>query len=121
LAIAAHADETAKGDRLPGATAGESIATKAAEMQPAELQPEAFINGVSTGLIGAFRLNADGSLSLAADELRGLGLIPDRRALAADGTIDLNRLPNVTYAYDEPAQAIRFTAGDRQRIARTAV
>lgn len=130
LSIAAHSDEPAKGDRLPitdsamraavipetEATDMESVA--ASLPQPAGLQLEAFINGVSTGLIGAFRMNADGSLSIAPDELRELGLIPDPAALAADGTIDLKRLPDVSYAYDEATQSISFTAADRRRVAR---
>jgi len=129
--VAAHSDELAKTDRLTQTDGRETIVAKAAEQQPIEqtsmsetaapavrLQLETFINGVSTGLIGSFRLNDDGSLSLAPDELRDLGLIPDPQALASDGMIYLNRLPNVTYEYDEAAQAIRFTAGDRQRIAR---
>ncbi len=130
LSIAAHSDELAKGDRLPVTDAETSVAvasdTEAADTdsvaaslpQPAGLQLEAFINGVSTGLIGAFRLNADGTLSIAPDELRELGLIPDPAALASDGMIDLNRLPDVSYTYDEATQSIDFTAADRRRIAR---
>lgn len=130
LSIAAHSDEPAKGDRLPVVDAELSTAAApemetsdmesvaAALPQPAELQLEAFINGVSTGLIGTFRLNADGSLSIAPDELRELGLIPDPAALAADGMIDLKRLPDVSYTYDEATQSIDFTAADRRRIAR---
>jgi outer membrane usher protein len=122
LTIAAHPHELAKGDRLPGADGGESILTGAAAGQLPEedviLQLEAFINGVSTGLIGSFRLNGDGSLSVAPDELRELGLIPAPRALAPDGMVDLTGLPHVAYDYDEAAQAIRFITGDGQRVAR---
>ncbi len=131
LTMAAHASEASKGDRLPGADETKEIAAGAPEAWPldqdsvaedqtpsVDLQLETFINGVSTGMVGGFRLNADGSLSVAPDELRELGLIPDPRALAPDGMIDLKRLPGITYVYSEVDQAIRFTAGDRQRIAR---
>jgi outer membrane usher protein len=131
LTIAAHADELAKANRLPEAGVVESIVTEPAEAPPVrptlvadadlqaiEFQLEAFINGVSTGLLGAFRRRPDGSFSVAPEELRELGLIPDSKALDSDGMIDLGRLPDVTYDYDEAAQAIRFVAGDRQRIAR---
>ena len=108
LTIAAHADELAKSERLTPTDGGESIVAKVAELQPLEdlsvaeaaaqafLQLETFINGVTTGLIGAFRLNDDGTLSVAPDELRELGLVPDPAALAADGMIDLSRLPHYT-------------------------
>lgn len=120
LTIAAHADELAKGDRLPEAGAAASILAGTAETPPvlSGLQLEAFINGVTTGLLGAFRLNADGSLSVAPEELRELGLIADPKAIGPDGMINLRQLPNVAYEYDEVAQAIHFTTGDRQRIAR---
>lgn len=131
LTIAAHADERAGDGRLPEASAAESLAKTTADAPPVlrpavadagmetfDLQLETFINGVSTSLLGSFRMNADGSLSVAPEELRELGLIADSTALGADGMIDLRRLPQVAYEYDEATQAIHFTAGDRQRIAR---
>lgn len=129
--IAAHADELANKSLLPETGVAESIATATADtppvLQPAiadteaqgfDLQLEAFINGVSTSLLGTFRMKADGTLSVAPEELRELGLVADAKALGPDGLIDLRHLPNVTYEYDETAQAIYFTTGDRQRIAR---
>ncbi|WP_119392981.1 fimbria/pilus outer membrane usher protein [Taklimakanibacter lacteus] len=125
---AAQSNELAKADRLAPADVQESSWTKAAEMQPLAASPvvegpvllqlETFINGVSTGLIGSFRRAPDGALSATADELSELGLVPVDAARAADGMIELGRLPGVSHEYDEAAQAIRFTAGDRQRIPR---
>ncbi len=130
LTIAAHANGLVDDNRPTRVGGDESIVMRAGIWRPPEadivdkavpavdLQLETFINGVSTGLLGAFRLNGDGSLSVAPDELRELGLVPESKALTTGGLIDLSRLPNVSYEYDEAAQAIRFTAGDRQRVAR---
>jgi outer membrane usher protein len=129
--IAAHANEVANANLLPEAGAAESIATTTADTPPVlkptvadaeaqtfDLQLEAFINGVSTSLLGTFRMNADGTLSVAPEELRELGLVADAEALEPNGMIALRHLPNVAYEYDETAQAIHFMTGDRQRIAR---
>ena len=128
LTIAAHSNEPAKGDRPKQDDAQDVSLPKVAETQPLAtlpvadgpdlLQLETFINGVSTGLIGSFRRESDGTLSVAPQELSELGLVPDAAVRSTDGNIALARLPGVTYRYDEAAQAIRFTAGDRQRIAR---
>ena len=129
--IAAHSTELAKSDRLAHGEGRENRVTMAAGRQALAgervdetgtltvlLQLEAFINGVSTGLVGSFRLDSDGSLWVAPDELREIGLMPDPAALTPEGVINLRRLPNVAYEYDESAQAIRFTTGDGQRIPR---
>jgi outer membrane usher protein len=131
LTLTAHATEAVKSDRLSlsekrvhvvgDVSAGQQPIPGAdvavADASVANLQLETVINGVSRGLIGSFRLHDDGSLSVKPDELRELGLIPDPSALTSDGMIDLRRLANVKYVYDEAAQVIRFTAGDSQRIA----
>jgi len=81
----------------------------AIEQTGAPLQLEVFINDASTGLLGTFRRGADGMLTVAPDELRTLGLLPDNGALKTDGTVDLQKLPNVTFQYDEATQSIHFT------------
>jgi outer membrane usher protein len=75
----------------------------------APLQLEVFINDASTNLIGTFRRETDGRITVAPDELRTLGLLPDKQALGANGAIDLAKLPGVSFQYDEAIQSIRFT------------
>ena len=51
-----------------------------------DLYLEVFINGEPTGMIGAFRKSEDGGLSVRPEELREVGIKPDRKATQADGT-----------------------------------
>lgn len=76
------------------------------------LQLEVFVNGRPRELISAFTLHADGKLVSSRSELDEIGLrIPP--ALAGEVEIALDRLPGLTFVYDEAAQAIRFTAEPR--------
>jgi outer membrane usher protein len=86
--------------------------------RPFDLQLEVFINGETTGLIGAFRRESDGDFSIEPQELRDVGLLPVGAARDAAGRIRLDRLPNVSYQYDETGQAMRFTAPDAARAPR---
>jgi hypothetical protein len=83
-----------------------------------DLQLEVFVNGAATHLIGAFRQESDGGLSMESQELQEVGLVPMDAARDATGRIRLERLPGVTYHYDEAAQAIRFTAPNEARTPR---
>jgi outer membrane usher protein len=96
----------APGGSLPGAQAD----------RPAlDLQLEVFINGATTHLIGAFRQESDGGFSVESRELQEVGLLPMDTARDATGRIRLERLPGVTYQYDEAVQAMRFTAPNDAR------
>ncbi|MFC7396923.1 fimbria/pilus outer membrane usher protein [Chelatococcus sp. GCM10030263] len=80
-----------------------------------DLQLEVFINGATTHLIGAFRHESDGGFSIEEQELQEVGLVPRDAARDTTGRIRLERLPGVTYQYDEAAQAMRFTAPNDAR------
>lgn len=95
------------GEAPAGAIAGES-----------DLYLEVFVNGVSTGLIAAFRRRADGSFAVAPDELREVGLLPADEAVGADGLVSLDRLAGVAFDYDEAGQTMRFTVTGDARAAR---
>ncbi|MET0746695.1 MAG: fimbria/pilus outer membrane usher protein [Rhizobium sp.] len=73
------------------------------------------VNGVSTNLIAAFHQDPDGVLTIDAEQLRNVGIAPVKKAAVTGGRIRIDRLPSVTYVYDEPAQTIAFTATDRER------
>lgn len=79
------------------------------------LHLEVFINDVTTGLIGEFRLAGDGVLMVRAEELREVGIRPSIGARASNGWIVLDRLPGVAYRYDEPGQILYFTTTDAHR------
>ncbi|RZK88531.1 MAG: fimbrial biogenesis outer membrane usher protein, partial [Methylobacterium sp.] len=88
------------------------------------LQPEAFlylavsINGVESGLIAEVKEDADGTLSIASDQLRNVGIIPVPSALRPDGRVQLDQLPAVSFVYDAALQSLDFTATDAGRAAR---
>ncbi len=83
-----------------------------------DLYLETIINGVPTGLIGAYRQRAGGGLAITADELNEVGLLPEGAAAASDGMIDLDRLTGVSYRYDPVHQAIRFDVAESRRATR---
>lgn len=107
LASAGHArasDEPA----LKGAMLGDGT----------DLYLEVIVNGRAIGLIAAFRLTADGRLTIAPDELAEIGLKADDDALCADGSVDMARVKGVTAAYDIQGQRVMVTAHDEARLAR---
>jgi outer membrane usher protein len=71
---------------------------------------EVTVNGTSTNLIAEFRLRAHDRLATRKSELTDIGLKPDPRAAAADGLLDLDQLPGVTYSYDKASQTVRIEA-----------
>ncbi|WP_246658719.1 fimbria/pilus outer membrane usher protein [Mesorhizobium sp. J18] len=75
------------------------------------LQLEVFVNGRPTDLIAEFRQEADGSLSIQPDQLRNVGIAPAGQAQRPDGLINISRLPDVSYEFDEVSQSIHFTVG----------
>ena len=82
------------------------------------LQLEVFINDAPTGLLGTFRREADGRLTATPAELHDIGLLVAKKALRPDGATDLEKLPGVSFDYDEAAQSIHFTVEEGARAAR---
>jgi outer membrane usher protein len=76
----------------------------------AELQLEVFINGISSDLIARFRREQGGALLIEPTQLRNVGIKPDAIAERADGWIEISRLPDVSYEFDEINQILRFSA-----------
>ena len=79
-------------------------ATQAADVE--ELQLEVWVNGLGTGLVAAVTRDADGRLSMSADELRAVGLASPRRI----GKLDLAAIPGLTATYDEIGQRLLVEA-----------
>lgn len=76
------------------------------------LQLEVFLNGRARNLISSFLIYSDGRITSPATELIEIGLqIPQN--LQHSTEIDIGALPEVSYAYDEAGQAIRFTTSAR--------
>lgn len=84
------------------ATAGSSAALT--------LYIDIVINGISRGTITELRHELDGTWSAEPDALEAAGLVPAEVARRADGRIVLDRLPGVSFAYDEPAQTLYVNA-----------
>lgn len=78
---------------------------------------DVFINSAPTGLVAAF-METDGVLLAEAAELSEIGILPADIAKTDDGRIRIDRLPDVTFRYDETTQTIDFTASDAARAAR---
>ncbi|TXR49805.1 fimbrial biogenesis outer membrane usher protein [Phyllobacterium endophyticum] len=83
-----------------------------------DLYLEVFINDVSTGMIGAFKQMPDGGLSVRPEELREVGMAPDPGALGTDGSIRVDRLPNVQYRVDNETQRLYISTIDKARAAK---
>lgn len=93
------------------AAASDAPALKGALLgEGADLYLEVLVNGRAVGLVAAFRMSADGALSIAREELEEVGLKADPDALDAQGQVALARLRGVSAAYDAALQQIRFTA-----------
>ena len=80
------------------------------------LRLEVFVNGVPTHLVEPFTLSADEHLLAKPSDLADVGIkvpgFPDPLK-----PIDLASLPDVTFAYDAPAQTIDFRLSDAGRLA----
>lgn len=108
--IAPPHGSSALAEDIPPATASIGANTPST-VGPRLLQLEVFINGSSRELIAEIQQEADGSLAIAPDQLRNVGIEPMEEAMRPDGLIDIARLPNVSYQYDETNQAIHFDSG----------
>ncbi|MGH6781251.1 MAG: hypothetical protein ACREB5_04000, partial [Sphingomonadaceae bacterium] len=114
IGIAASGNEP-----LDAASAGTRAVLASSLPDPVRnLQLETFVDGAPTQLIGAFHQHADGSMTIAPEQLHAIGIKPQEAALRADGLIDLGRLPGVSFVLDEAAQSIRFTATPAVRVPR---
>ncbi|MGU3494052.1 fimbria/pilus outer membrane usher protein [Xanthobacteraceae bacterium A53D] len=83
-----------------------------------DLQLEVFINGVTTGLVGAFQRNLDGTIAVTPEEWTEVGLKPHPAAIGPDGLVLIDRLPGVSYAYDDACQCLQVTTTDAYRVPR---
>ncbi|WP_274426588.1 fimbria/pilus outer membrane usher protein [Chelativorans sp. YIM 93263] len=90
---------------MPESTAQQQVGTARS------LQLEVFINGRPTDLIAQFRQEPDGSLAIAPDQLRNVGIDPAEQAVTSEGLVAISRLSDVSYKFDETAQEIHFTVG----------
>jgi outer membrane usher protein len=105
------------GDQFPGpppaADGGEPAAAAGRDLFLAVT-----INGKDTDLVAAFHQDADGTLTIDAEQLRNSGILPQSGAAMADKRIRIDRLASVRYVYDELNQSIAFTAANDQRTPR---
>nr|WP_112524692.1 fimbria/pilus outer membrane usher protein [Phyllobacterium sp. P30BS-XVII] len=107
-------------------TSGRAQDTNAVEAEQTVPQPgiaqdlylEVFINDEPTGLAGAFRQLADGGLSARPEELKEVGLKPVSSARDKDGSIRVDRLPDVQYRVDMENQRLYVTTNDEARAAK---
>ncbi|PWW04402.1 outer membrane usher protein [Hoeflea marina] len=76
------------------------------------------VNGRDTELVAAFHQDADGTLTIEADQLRNVGILPVAVATLPDGRIRIDLLPGVRFVFDELNQSIAFTADDAQQAPR---
>ncbi|RVN87727.1 fimbria/pilus outer membrane usher protein [Sinorhizobium meliloti] len=103
LCLNAHAED------IPAADATLDPETSTVKVSR-ELQLEVFINGISTDFVAAFRQDADGALVIEPDQLRNVGIEPVDNAIRDDGLVEIARLPDVSFEYDEASQIIYFSA-----------
>lgn len=75
-----------------------------------DLQLEVIMNGTPSGWIAAFYQRPDGMLAIDPEQLRNIGLIPQKEAILADGKVDIARLRDVSFQYDKEEQTISFRA-----------
>lgn len=75
-----------------------------------DLYLEVFINGTSTGLIGRFLQEPDGTIAIESTELVDLGLLPEDGARRPDGLINVALLSGVSFEFDAATQTINFEA-----------
>lgn len=75
-----------------------------------------FVNGEDLQLVAAARRTTTGQISMPADQLRGVGILP--QVEDSDGYVPLDALKGVTYRFDEASQSIYFEAENEARAAR---
>lgn len=83
-----------------------------------QLQLEVSINGNAVHIVTPFQMGKNGRLSSARSELTELGIKVPGKGRPGDA-IALDSIPGLTYAYDEPHQAIDIRVRDEGRVAKT--
>lgn len=97
--------------QIPSAASLDDLSSASMQVWPRDLYLEVSVNGIDVGYLVPVQQQADGALRIAASLLAPLRLLPaPPSAVAEDGWVDLDRIPGVTYAYDEPRQSLRLTA-----------
>lgn len=96
----------------------EAVSTIAPDTGGMDLHLEVFINDTSSGMIGAFKQYPDGGLSAMPDELQEVGLKPDKKAREKDGSVRLDRLPDVEYRVDTETQRLYVSTTNEARSAK---
>ncbi len=82
--------------------------------EAAELYLEVSINGVKTGLVAPFHQTPQG-LRSSVQNLRDLGLEPERFGVAGQEEFSLDAIPDLKVRYDAAAQSIDLQLGDTLR------
>ncbi|WP_237143483.1 fimbria/pilus outer membrane usher protein [Phyllobacterium zundukense] len=96
---------------VPDQTVSQSVEAK-------DLYLEVFINDASTEMVGAFKQLPGGGLSVRPEELREVGIEPNESAAEPDGSIRVDRLPDVQFRIEAETQRLYITTNDEARAAK---
>ncbi|MEN5278965.1 fimbria/pilus outer membrane usher protein [Brucella sp. TWI432] len=101
--------------------AGTGLTVGAQEIKPPDNQAQTLMLGVvindqPTDAFATFRRLPNGRFAATSGDLQSAGLKSEAVKPGPDGLINLDRLPGVTWRYDESKQLIIFTAPDSARI-----
>ncbi len=105
-----------KAQEVPNEPTTTEIGETSADVR--DLQLEVFINDESMKMLGAFRMEPDGSLAATAGELHQVGIKPPASASDKD-LVELDDLSDLSYQVDVQAQRLYVTTTDDGRAART--
>lgn len=97
---------------------GAEVPSLQARLAGRSLFLEVFVNGTDTELIAEFQEEAGDQLSIDPQQLTNVGIAPADDAFGANGRVILERLPGVSYRYDEATQSIYFVSGEAGLAAR---
>ncbi|HEY0328558.1 MAG TPA: fimbria/pilus outer membrane usher protein [Rhodopseudomonas sp.] len=89
-----------------------------AQAAPADLPLylEVYINGQPTGLIANFVQRPKERLAIKTTELEELRIRSERFPIESDGTVYLDRCPDLSYRYDQARQVVRIEITDQGRL-----
>jgi outer membrane usher protein len=88
-----------------------------ASTDPIVLQLDVKVNGYPLKLIAAFTQLPEGKMASARSELTELGIVVPGEG-APEELIPLDKIPGLTFAYDESSQAIDISIPNEERVAR---
>ena len=103
-----------RGKRLLVLALLSSLLAGASEAGAEPLQLEVFVNGAPTRLIGSFVLLPGRRIAASRAELEEIGLEPPAHGGPGD-LLAFDRIPTLTYAYDEARQRLSISVADRYR------